>query len=77
MATISITVPDAVQTRVVDAICARKGYVAGQGQTKAQFVKAQIALFIKNEVKSYEAEQAAKTAFETAQTAAETDLAIT
>jgi len=68
MATLSITVPDAVATRVMDAIGATYGFAAALAAaaaedpprtlTKAQFAKQVIIDFVRTTVKNYEAELA-------------------
>lgn len=90
MTTISIDVPNAVTTRVVDAVCAMQGYHATipdpanpdgpyipNPQTKAQFVKAYIAGYIKQIVIAYETQQASAQASSAAAATANTDIAIT
>lgn len=77
MASIQITVPDAVLSRVLDAVSAKWGYNPGGGQTKAQFAKATLAAYLKSIVRDYEAEVAAKAAYDAAKATAESDLAIT
>ena len=67
MAQIVLTVPDAMLSRVVTALSERGGYRAtlsdgtANPQTRAQFAKQQIALFVRESVKLYEAEQARAT----------------
>jgi hypothetical protein len=61
VATISVTVPDAQLTRVVDAVCAAYGWTAADGP-KPAFVRAQLAAHVKGIVRGVEraaAEQAA------------------
>lgn len=65
MATITITIPDNMIDRVVDAVCARGRYsafltdgVTPNPQTKAQFAKAQVVMFLRHSTIEYEAEQA-------------------
>lgn len=59
MATISLTIPDASLTRIIDGICAVYNYnqfIEGMQSppTKAQFAKAQIIAFVKATVKNSE-----------------------
>lgn len=60
MATITLTIPNVVATRVQDALCTQQnGYTGFEAdgttvQTKAAFVKNFIIRKIKEEVKSYE-----------------------
>lgn len=77
MATITLTIPDPVLNRVLDAIASSKGYGPGSGQTKAQFARSVIAAYIKSIVVEYESRSAADTAFRTAASTADTDIAIT
>lgn len=69
MATLTITVPNGVANRVLTAICSLHGYQAtiddGTGnmipnpQTQQEFVRQYIITVIKNQVVSYEGQQAA------------------
>lgn len=77
MASITLTIPDAVLPRVLDAVAAKWGFNPGGPQTKAQFAKAALAAYLKATVKQYEAEVAAKAAYDNAQTTADADIAIT
>lgn len=58
MADITITVADAVLTRVLNAIAARHGYNPATDGTKGQFAKATLVKWAKKEVVEYEATQA-------------------
>jgi hypothetical protein len=72
MATLSITVPNNIATRVADAICNLNGYQEtisdGNGgtipnpQTKLEFVKHYVINVLKNQVISYEGRIAADAA---------------
>lgn len=72
MATISLTIPDAVIQRVLDALGGTYGYKATledgtpNPQTKAQFSKAVVADYVKKIVRQWEAQQAGQTAYNTA-----------
>lgn len=77
MASTTLNIPDPVLPRVLDACAAKWGYTPGGGQTKAQFFKAALGAYVKATVKQYEAEVAAKAAYDNAQNTAETDIAIT
>jgi hypothetical protein len=46
--TMTINIPDAVATQVVDGICAATNYDAASGKTKAQWAKEQVIRSIKN-----------------------------
>lgn len=81
MATVSITIPDAVAARVMDAIAAVYGYLdpeTGQpkvpGQTKAQFTKEVVKTFVKNVVRQHEAQQLSEAARQSALSAVETEI---
>ena len=45
--TLTINIPDAVATQVVDGICAATNYDAGSGKTKAVWAKEQLILHLK------------------------------
>lgn len=53
-ATITVTVPNAVLTRVLDAFANKYGYKAAGGQTKAEFARDRVIDFIKQTVKTSE-----------------------
>lgn len=55
MANFTITVPDAIAPRLLDAIAAKNGYQAGSGQTKAQFAQKQMKLWLRDQLEIYEA----------------------
>jgi hypothetical protein len=46
--TLTINIPDAVATQVVDGICAATNYDAGSGKTKAAWAKEQVILRMKS-----------------------------
>lgn len=77
MATISITVPDAVVARVLDAIAAQYGYDATRDGTKAQFAKAILARFMKEVVVAYEATAAGEASRKAAEDKAKTEVSVT
>lgn len=67
MANISITIPDEYVQRVLEGMAGQLGYqptIDGQPnpETRAQFCKRQVAVFVKNCVRSYEANIAAEAA---------------
>lgn len=86
---ISITIPDAVGSRVVDGLAGQYNYQATipapnplnppvpNPETKAQFAKRMVAKFIKDSVKAFEATQAAGTARDTAAASVETAITLT
>ena len=81
MATLSITIPDSIATRVNNAIATAYGYketIDGQPnpQTKAQFSKAKVIELIKEIVRAQEAKAAANTAYDSAVTAANTEITL-
>lgn len=45
--TIELTIPDAKQNPVINAFCARRGYDSESGLTKLQFIKKEVATFLK------------------------------
>jgi len=67
MASITITIPNAVKDRVLDAIAARHGYDSGTDGTKAQFAKSVIALWAKRITVEYESSLGGKLAGDTAE----------
>lgn len=81
MATISLTIPDAVIQRVLDALTGTYGYRvtlddgSPNPQTKTQFAKAVVADYVKKIVRQWEAQQAGQTAFNAA--ANDVDLNVT
>lgn len=89
MASISITIPDAVANRVTNGLAGQYNYQATipapnpldppvpNPETKAQFAKRMVAKFIKDSVKAFEATQAAGTARDTAAADVETAIALT
>lgn len=77
MASTTITVPDAVLPRVLDAVAATQGYNPATDGTKAQFLKAFIARTLKGIVAEYEASAAASAAAASARSTANSDIAIT
>lgn len=74
MAQITINIPDAVVSRVLDAMAARHGWTAESGQTKAQFVKSVIIKQLKDAVKSHEGNVAVQSATEVTNAAVDADI---
>lgn len=79
MATLSITIPDAVYPAVLDALAGHYGYAATVGdppapnpETKVAFVRRMVAGHIKHLVQEYRTTQAARQAAATA--GSDTDL---
>ena len=66
MATITITIPDAVVPRVLAAVCNTYNYDPAGGQTQAQFAKQIVAGMLREIVASYEGRQARQAAEEAA-----------
>lgn len=62
---ISISIPDASVSRIVDDLCGALGYAAyqegGGSMTKNQYAKQCLIDFVKNTCRSYEQRQAAAT----------------
>lgn len=76
MATITLNIPDAVISRVLDAIAAQYSYSATSG-TKAAFAKKVVSNIVLNIVRDHEAQIAADAARVTASDKVTTDLVIT
>ena len=76
MATLVLTYADAVQGRVVDALCARGGWKPADGP-KGAFAKAVLQDFVMTVVRNYEAEQDAQAARVAAITRVNTDVVVT
>jgi hypothetical protein len=77
MASVNLTIPDAVVQRVLDAYAATHGYTGVNGQTKAQFLKASLIAELQRTVQSYEGNVAATAAAQTAAQKAQTEISIT
>lgn len=81
MASITLTIPSGVATRVLDSFAAKKGYTGflSDGitpQTKTEFLKADLARYVKQTVADYEAIQASNAACIAAQNDVETNIVI-
>jgi hypothetical protein len=76
MASISITIPDAVLSRVLDAFAARYGWESAGGQTKAQFAKSRVIEFIRDVVRAHEATAVAEAARVAAVAAVNADIVL-
>ena len=79
MATIQITVPDTIVTRLQDAFAATYGYQptingAANPETLPAFTRRMLRDHARNVLVSYEAQQAGETAREAAETKAITDV---
>jgi len=72
MATLTITIPDAVATRVYTALCVR-----GSLPVNAANAKTVVIDYIKTVTKHYEGEAAGNTAKATALATADTEIALT
>lgn len=77
MATITLTIPDAVAQRVLDAVAAQHGWHEGLGVTKAVFAKQFVIRVLKDAVRSHEGQEAALAAMATANANVDNDIAIT
>lgn len=55
MADLTITVPDPIVPRLLDAIAAKHGYDPAGGQTKAKFAEKQVKLWLRDQLETYEA----------------------
>jgi hypothetical protein len=74
MATITLTIPDAVMPRVVDALCAEGGYVSG---SRGAFAKQQVVDHVRRVVRQYESRVARDAAGAAADSAADAEILIT
>lgn len=87
--TITLTIPDEVKDRVVDALCSQNGYQEQLEQfdaetgavtyidnpvTKAQFAKNSLYRYMKNSVRNYELEKARRIAEESVSADIEKDI---
>lgn len=77
MASITITIPDAVVTRVLDAMATRYGWSSDSGLTKAQFAKKVIIDLLKDAVKLHEGNLASQQAMEVSNALVDTDIQLT
>ncbi len=77
MANVTITIPDAVVDRVLDAIAGTYGYNPLLDGTKAQFGKKQLANFAKRTVRDYEAVRDSNLSYNQAIAAVESEINIT
>lgn len=77
MANITITIPDAVLQRVLDAVAATRNYNPATDGTKAQFARAVLIAWLKGIVVDHEGNVATNNAAASARTTANTDIAIT
>jgi hypothetical protein len=76
VASITITIPDPVLNRVLDAIAAVNGYNAATDGTKAAFAKAHVIKHIKEQVALSETLAARATADATVAASVSTDIAL-
>lgn len=77
MASINITIPDAVAPRVLDAMAARYGWTTESGMTKAQFAKDVIVRLLKETVKMHEGQLASSAATATSNQQVDSQILIT
>jgi hypothetical protein len=83
MAQITISIPDAVLPRVLDAMASAYGYSATlpdgspNPQSKAQFARQQLANFVKQTVAEQEVRAAVAAASQSAASKAAADIAVT
>ena len=77
MADITITIPDAVALRVLDAFAFYFGYNPLTDGTKLQFAKARVMRFIKDVVLAYERKTAVESAATSATASVEADIILT
>lgn len=74
MAQVTITIPNAVAQRVLDAFAAQYGWTPGSGQTLDVFFKDQLARYIRAVVVEAESSAAAMAAARAARERAEQEL---
>jgi len=48
---ITLTIPDADATQIVDGVCAATGWTAASGKTKAQWAKEKLVQWVKDTTK--------------------------
>lgn len=77
MADITITIPNAVLSRVLDAVSVRFGYNAATDGTKAAFAKKQLIIWVKDIVRSHEGSAAGAAAQQAASESVDADITIT
>ncbi len=77
MATLSITIPDAQTTRVVDAICIAHGYDPASGTTKIVFAKRWLIESVMAVVRAHESNLASESARMAAAAKVDTEVVIT
>lgn len=66
IATLQITIPDALLPRVLDSFAATYKYNAATDGTKAQFTRKKLAEYVRGVVQSYEVQKATELAAQTA-----------
>lgn len=81
MASITLTIPDAVMVRVRDGFCYQQGYqdmIDGieNPETKTKFMKRMLAEHIKQQVKAYEASLSIEAARQEAEASVDTGIVI-
>lgn len=65
MASITLTIPDALNTRVINGFCGLNGYNAEVDGTKAAFMRKILLAKIKRDVLEWEGNEAQRTALAT------------
>jgi hypothetical protein len=76
LAQLVITIPDAVQGRVTDALALSNGWTAASPLTKSQFAQRVVRDFVRATTIDYEANAAASAAASTARATASTDIVL-
>ena len=78
MATITLTFPDGVGPRIVDALCAEGGYdqLPDPKPARAVFAKSRIVRFVRETVRNYEAALAIDAARQSATAKADAEVTI-
>lgn len=76
MAQITITIPDPVAQRVLDAMAVRYGWTPESGFTKAQFAKKVLTDLLKESVRMHEGNLAAQEATNITNAAVDADIVL-
>lgn len=61
MGQVTLSMPDAIDNRVLNAVAARHGWTSGSGLTKLQFLKKHLIDLVKDDVRWFESQTAGDT----------------
>lgn len=53
MKTLTITAPDDLFAQAIDAVCSNYGYVANEEETKTDYAKRQLTMWIRENIEAY------------------------